>query len=234
MQSFVQSTDRSIPKSALRSALRLFFLIAFFLGSGAIRLRSQCPNTGETKVFNSKQGAGFYFYKFLGSGSFRYFLEGKTFSLNDKDDPGKTFLFIDKIIYEPLLLERAEMKDYVKSSKPADALREQAKHAQEHFKSVDASMVITDYGPASSENPDGSEGRVFYLWKKKSSPGKTNATQFLVSTVVPDGVFVMSLMSSDLAVTDDDLMRQVESYTSHFDLLSSRQCAQVLETPSAP
>jgi hypothetical protein len=209
-------------------------LIALFLGSGAVGLRSQCPNTGETKVFNSKQGAGFYFYKFLGDSSFRYFLDGKKFSLNDKDDPGKTFLFIDKMIYEPLLLDRAEMKDYVKSTKPADMLREQAKHSQELFKGADASMVITDYGPAGGKNPDGTEDRLFYLWKKESAPGKTAATQFLVSTVVQDGVFVMSFMSADSSVTDNDLMREVQSYVTHFDLLSGAQCAQALATPVAP
>jgi len=212
----------------------MFFFWLLMSAPGAAYLRSQCPNTGETKVFNSKKGTGYYFYKFLGDSSFRYFLDGKTFSFNEKDDPGKTFIFIDKVAYEPLFLDRADLQDYVKGSKPADVLREQAKHAQEHFKSVDASMVITDYGPASSENPDGSESQVFYLWKKESAHGKTNATQFLVSTVVPDGVFVMSLMSSDPAVTDDDLMRHVQSYTSHFDRLSGKQCAQVLTAPAAP
>jgi hypothetical protein len=113
-------------------------------------------------------------------------------------------------------------------------LREQAKHSQELFKSADASMVITDYGPAARENPDGSDDRLFYLWKKVSAPGKTAATQFLVSTVVQDGVFVMSFMSPDPSVTDDDLMRQIQSYTSHFDLLSSKQCAQAAATPITP
>jgi hypothetical protein len=234
MQSVVQSTDRFIPNGALRSASRMFFLVAFFPGSGAVCLRSQCPNTGQTKVIKPSEGTGFYFYKFLGAGSFRYFLDGKTFSLNDRDDPGKTFLFIDKIAYEPLLLETAEMKDYVKSSKPADILREQAKHAQEHFKGADTSMVITDYGPSARKNPDGSDDRLFYLWKKESAPGKTAATQFLVSTVVQDGVLVMSFMSPDPSVTEDDLMRQIQSYTSHFDLLSGKQCAQVLAMPVAP
>jgi hypothetical protein len=234
MQSVVQSADRFTANCALRSTSRIFFLIAVFLGSGAVSLHSQCPNTGETKVFNSKQGAGFYFYRFQGAGSFRYFLDGKTFSLNDKDDPGKTFLFIDKMVYEPLLLARAEMKDYVKSSKSADILREQAKHSQELFKSADASMVITDYGPAARKGPDGSDDRLFYLWKKVSAPAKTAATQFLVSTVVQDGVFVMSFMSPDASVTDEDLMREVQSYTSHFDLLSSKQCAQALAMPGAP
>jgi len=34
---------------------------------------------------------------FMGESSFRYFLDGKTFSFNDKDDPGKTIIFIDDI-----------------------------------------------------------------------------------------------------------------------------------------
>jgi hypothetical protein len=36
----------------------------------------------------------------MGDSSFRYFLDGKTFSFNEKDDPGKTFIFIDDIAYE--------------------------------------------------------------------------------------------------------------------------------------
>jgi hypothetical protein len=95
---------------------------------GTLYLHPQCPDTGQTKVIKPNQGSGYYFYRFMGDSSFRYFLDGKTFSFNDKDDPGKTFIFIDDIAYESILVRKSDLAEYAKSSKPADILRAQAKH----------------------------------------------------------------------------------------------------------
>ncbi|HEY4382490.1 MAG TPA: hypothetical protein VGN01_19230 [Acidobacteriaceae bacterium] len=218
----------------LRSGWLVSFLIFSFLSFGDDYLSSQCPNSGETKVLQPKQGTGYNFFEFRGDSSFRYFLDGKTFSLNTKDDPGKTFVFIDKMIYEPLLIEATQLKEYTQSSKPIDILHAQAKHEQEYFKTANPPMQITDYGPASRKNSDGSDGRLFYLWKKEGGSGKQPVTQYLVSTLIKDGVFVMSFMTTDDSLSQDDMLRQIQSYTSHFDLLSNQQCAQVLAAPSAP
>jgi hypothetical protein len=219
---------------ALRSVWLMFFLLCSILFFGGGRLRSQCPNTGQSRVIKPNEGSGYFFYSFRGDSSVRYFLDGKTFSMNKKDDPGKTFLFIDNMVYEPLLIERAQLENYTKSAKAIDILRAQAKYEQAYFKKLDPSMLITDYGPAGGKNPDGSEDRLFYLWKKESASGKQAATQYLCSTLIKDGVFVMSFMTTDASVSEGDMMRKIQSYTSHFDQLSSSQCAQVLAMPSAP
>jgi hypothetical protein len=234
MGSVVQNGDRLIAKGSLHSAWRTFFLFSFVLLLGAVYLHSQCPDTGQTKVIKPSQGTGYHFYRFRGDSSFRYFLDGKTFSFNDKADSGKTFIFIDDIAYESILVERGDLAEYIKSSKTIDVLRAQAKHQQDYFKGVDPSMVITDYGPASRKNPDGSEDRLFYLWKKENPPGKEAATQYLCSTLIKDGVVVLSLMPTKASVSKDDVFLQIDKYTSHFDLLSGSQCAQVLSMPSAP
>jgi hypothetical protein len=210
----------------------VLFCFAVFLSAAS--LHAQCPNTGETKVIKPNQGTGFYFYRFLGDSSFVYFIDGKPLSFNEKDDPGKTFVFIDDFVYEPLLIEQADLAAYVKSSKPIDVLTAEAKHAQDHFKSLVPSMVITDYGPSMRKNPDGSDDRLFYLWKKESGPGSEPAPQFLVSTLIKDGVVVFSVMPSKGSVADDDLFLQIQKYTSHFNLLSSELCAKVLAAPTAP
>lgn len=215
-----------------RSPWRSLILSACAFFVFAPGLHAQCPNTGETKVIKPLKGTGFYFYRFLGEGSFVYFLDGKTFSLNDKDDPGKTFVFIDDLAYEPLLLDRNDLAGYVHSSKPLDILRAQAKHAQAHMKEVVPSIVVTDLGPSMRKNPDGSDDRLFYLWKKENPPGsKEAATQYLVSTVVKDGVFVLSIMLNKPSVTESDVFLQLQKYTSHFDGLSAERCAKVLAAP---
>jgi hypothetical protein len=234
MGSVVQNADRLTAKGSLLSAWRIFFLFSSVLLLGTVYLHSQCPDTGQTKVIRPDQGTGYDFYRFMGDSSFRYFLDGKTFSFNDKDDPGKTFIFIDDIAYESILVERVDLAEYVKSSKTPDVLRAQAKHEQDYFKRADPSMVITDYGPSSRKNPDGSEDRLFYLWKKENPPGKKGATQYLCSTLIKNGVVVLSLMTLKASVSEDDVFLQIHKYTSHFDLLSSHQCKQVLSMPSAP
>jgi hypothetical protein len=234
MEGVVQTADRLTAKGSLPSAWRISFLFSSVLLLGTVYLHSQCPDTGQTKVIKPNQGTGYDFYRFMGASSFRYFLDGKTFSFNDKDDPGRTFIFIDDIAYESILVERVDLAEYVKSSKTIDILRAQAKHHQDYFKKADPSMVITDYGPASRKNPDGSEDRLFYLWKKENPPGKKAATQYLCSTLIKDGVVVLSLMTMKASVSEDDVFLQIQKYTSHFDLLSSNQCAQVLSMPSAP
>jgi len=211
----------------------MLFLFSSFLFLGTVCLHSQCPNTGQTKVLKPDQGTGYYFYRFRGEGSFRYFLDGKTFSFNDKDDPGKTFIFIDDFAYESILVGRVDLAESVKSSKTIDVLRAQAKHEQDYFKEADPSMVITDYGPASRKNPDGSEDRLFYLWKKENPPGKKAATQYMCSTLIKDAVVVLSVMPLKASVSEDDVFLQIQKYTSNFDLLSSAQCGQVLSMPSA-
>jgi hypothetical protein len=216
-------------KNLLATATRpmVWVCLLGYAGSGVVY--SQCPDTGETKVFQSTDATGYYFYKFQGGGSFRYFLEGKKFSLNDKDGaPGKTYLFIDDMAYEPLLIERAQLLEYTKSTNTLDILRAQAKYEQEHFKKIDPSMVIQDYGPTTTKNPDGSDNRMFYLWKKESAPGKTLATQYLASTVVKDGLFVMSFMPVSGKASEDDMITRILNYASHFGAVSSDQCAQVV------
>lgn len=234
MGSVVQNAGRLIAKDSLHSAWRMFFLFSSVLFLGTVYLHSQCPDTGQTKVIKPDQGTGYNFYRFMGDSSFHYFLDGKTFSFNNKDDPGRTFIFIDDIAYESILVERVDLAEYVKSSKSIDVLRAQAKHEQDYFKRADPSMVITDYGPASRKNPDGSEDRLFYLWKKENPPGKKAATQYFCSTLIKDGVVVLSLMPMKASVSEDDVFLQIQKYTSHFDMLSSDQCAQVLSMPSAP
>ena len=234
MRNVVQNADRLTAKGSSSSASRIRFLLSSVLLLGTVYLHSQCPNTGQTKVIKPDQGTGYDFYVFRGDSSFRYFLNGKTFSFNDKDDPGRTFIFIDDIAYESIVVERAALAEYVKSSKTEDILRAQAKHHQEYFKSTVPSILITDYGPNSRKNPDGSEGRLFYLWEKENPPGKEAATQYLLSTLIKDGVVILSIIVRKASVTEDDVWNQIQKYTSHFDLLSSDQCKQVLSMPSAP
>ena len=232
MKGFVMNADRSHAKSSLLLARRMLFLICSALFLGAARLHAQCPDNGQTKVFNSKQGAGYYFYKFLGDSSFRYFLNGKTFSYNDKDDPGRTFAFIDDMVYELIIEDRADFSEYIKGSKPQDILLAQARYEQDHYKQLDPSIVITDYGPPSNAN-DGGNDRPFYLWKKESSPGKQAATQYLVSTLIKDRVVLLSIMLVKPTVTENDVFRQLETYTGNFALISSDQCAKALSMPVA-
>jgi hypothetical protein len=178
------------------------------------------------------QGTGYYFYRFLGDSSFRYFLDGKTFSYDDKSKSGRTFIFIDDFGYELILVEKSNFEKYVNSSNPIDILRAQAKHEQDYYKGVDPSMVIKDFGPASTENPDGSAGRTFYLWKKENAAGTEAARQYLVSTLVKDRVVMLSVMVLKASTSEDDVLQQIQRYTSRFDLISGEQCARVLSAPS--
>ena len=127
-----------------------------------------------------------------------------------------------------------EIKKYMNGSKAEDILRAEAKQHQAYQKSVVPSLVITDFGISSDKNPDGSEGRAFYLWKKDNPPGKQAATQYLCSTVVKNRVVVLSIMLIKPSVTEDDVFRQLREYTSRFDTLSGDKCAQVLAMPIAP
>jgi hypothetical protein len=233
MRNVAQNADRLTAKSSLPSAWRMFFLFSYALFLGTVRLHAQCPDNGQTRVFNSKQDAGYYFYKFLGDSSFRFFLGGKTFSYNDKDDPGRTFAFIDDMAYELIIEERADFAKYIKGSKLQDILLAQARYEQDHYKQMDPSMVITDYGPPSNAN-DGGNDRPFYLWKKESPPGKEAATQYLVSTLIKDKVILLSIILSKPTVTENDVFRQLETYTGHFDLISGEQCASALAMQSNP
>jgi hypothetical protein len=234
MKAVVQKTDRIIAKVPLPSTWRMFFLLLPALLFGAECLHAQCPDNDQTKVLKPDQGTGYYFYRFMGDSSFRYFLDGKTFSFNDKDDPGRTFIFIDDMAYEMMLVERADFAKYIKGSKPIDVLRAQAKYEQDYFKKLDPTMVITDYGPPSNENTDSRDDRTFYLWKKENPPGKKAATQYLVSTLIKDRVAVLSLLPLKASVSEDDVFHQLQKYTSYFDLMSGDQCAKVLSMPSAP
>jgi hypothetical protein len=174
---------------------------------------------------------------FMGDSSFRYFLDGKTFSFNDKDDPGKTIIFVDNMAYESIVKDkdRDDIKKYIKGSKAEDILLAEAKQQQEYVKSFAPSIVITDFGISPGEkNPDGSEGRAFHLWKKENPPGKEAATQYYCSTVVKNGVVVLSIMLIKPSVSEEDVFRQLQEYTSHFDTLSNDKCAQVLAMPTAP
>lgn len=212
-------------------ALTLLFAFTLFLCDGV--LNAQCPNSGETKIFNRNNGTGFFFYKFLGDGSFRYFLDGKKFSYNDKDDPGRAFAFIDDMGYELILEEKADFAEYINGSKPIDILRAQAKYEQDHYKKLVPSLVITDYGLPSNESPDSSD-RLFYLWKKQNPPGKEAATQYLVSTLVKDRVVLLSIMLLKDTVSESDVFLQLGKYTGNFVLLSGDQCSEALAKPPAP
>jgi len=130
--------------------------------------------------------------------------------------------------------DRDDFKKYVEGSKAGDILLAEAKQHQDYVKSVAPSIVITDFGISSGNDPDGSEGRAFYLWKKENPPGKEAATQYFCSTVVNDGVVVLSIMLIKPSVSEDDVFRQLREYTSHFETLSGDKCAQVLAMPSAP
>jgi hypothetical protein len=236
MGSVVQNANRLIANTSSASGWRMVLLVSFMLMLGPAYLHSQCPDNGQTKVIKPDKGTGYYFYMFLGDSSFRYFLDGKTFSFNDKDDPGKTIIFIDNMAYESIVKDkdRDDIKKYIKGSKAEDLLLAEAKQQQDHVKSIVPSVVITDFGISSGNDPDGSEGRAFYLWKKENPPGKEAATQYFCSTVVKNGVVVLSIMLIKPSVSEDDVFRQLREYTSHFDLLSSEKCKQVLSMPSAP
>jgi len=237
MGSVAQNANRLIANASSASACRMVFLIPLMLILGPALLYSQCPDNGQTKVIKPNQGTGYDFYVFMGDSSFHYFLDGKTFSFNDKDDPGKTIIFIDNMAYESIVKDknRDDIKKYIKGSKAEDILRAEAKQHQEHFKSLVPSTVITDFGIAPGErNPDGSEGRAFYLWKKEDPSVKEGATQYLCSTVVKNGVVVLSIMLTKPSISEEDVFRQLREYTSHFDPLSGDQCAQVLAMPTAP
>jgi hypothetical protein len=229
----IQNADRLTAKGSLTSDWRMFFLFSSALFLGTACLHAQCPDNGQTKVIKPDQGTGFYFYRFLGDSSFLYYLDGKTFSFNDKDDPGRTIIFIDDMAYESILVERADFEKYIKGSKPIDILRAQAKYEQDHYKKLVPTIVITDYGPPSNVNPDSSDDRLFYLWKKENPPGMEVATQYLVSTLVKDKVVLLSIMLLKPSVTEDDVFLQLQKYTGNFDLISSDRCAKVLSMPVA-
>jgi hypothetical protein len=70
--------------------------------------------------------------------------------------------------------------------------------------------------------------------KKETPHGKEPATQYLCSTLIKNGVVVLSIMLVKTLVSEDDVFRQLREYTSRFDTLSANQCAQVLAMPNAP
>lgn len=231
MGSVIQNSNRLTVNASSASVWRMVFLASFLVMLCSAYLHSQCPDNGQTKVIKPK-GTGYYFYMFLGDSSFRYFLDGKTFSFNDKDDPGKTIIFIDNMAYESIVRNSDDFKEYLKGPKTEDILLAEAKQHQDYVKSVVPSVVITDFGISSASNPDGTEGRAFYLWKKENPPGKEAATQYFCSTVVKDGVVVLSIMLINPSVSEDDVFRQLREYTSHFDTLSGDKCRQVLAMPA--
>jgi hypothetical protein len=233
MRGVVQNANRLTAEGSLTRAWRIFFLFPSVLFLGTLGLHSQCPDDGQTKAIKPNQGTGYYFYRFLGDSSFVYFLDGKTFSFNDKDDPGRTIIFIDDMAYESILEDRADFAKYIKGSKPIDILRAQAKYEQDHYKKLVPSIVITDYGPPSNENPDSGDDRLFYLWKKENPPGKELATQYLVSTLIKDRVVLLSIMLLKPSVSEHDVFLQLQRYTSNFELISSDQCAKVPSMPIA-
>lgn len=230
MKGFELNAKPPIVENSSRLAWQIFFLVSFASFPAALCLRAQCPDNEETKVFKSNDGTGYYFYKFLGDSSFRYFLDGKTFSYNDKDDPGRTIIFIDDMAYELIFEDKADFANYLKGSKPQDILLAQARYEQDHYKKLDPSVVITDYGPPSNAN-DGGDDRPFYLWKKENPPGMEAGTQYLVSTLVKDRVVLLSIMLLKPTVTQKDVFHQLETYTGNFVLVSSDLCAKVLSMP---
>jgi hypothetical protein len=212
----------------------MIFLVASALFVCDDLLNAQCPNNEQTKVFNASHGTGFFFYKFLGENSFRYFLDGKKFSFNDKDDPGRTFAFIDDMAYELILEDKADFASYIKGSKPIDILRAQAKYEQDYYKKLVPSIVITDYGTPSNKSAESTSDRLFYLWKKENPPGMEAATQYLVSILVKDRVVLLSIMLTKATASESDVFSQLQKYTGSFALLTSEQCSKALAKSTAP
>ena len=228
-----KNADRLTAMNGLTSTWRRLFPFALILFFGSLGLHAQCPDNGQTKVIKPFQGTGYYFYMFLGDNSFRYYLDGKTFSFNDKDDPGKTISFIDDMAYELIIEDNADFAKYVKGSKPQDILRAQARYEQDHHKKLVPSLVITDFGPPSNAN-DGSNDRMFYLWKKENPPGMDAATQYWVSTPIKDKVVLLSIMVLKPSVTENDVFLQLQKYTANFKMISSEQSAKVVSMPVTP
>jgi len=56
----------------------------------------------------------------------------------------------------------------------------------------------------------------------------------LVSTLIKDKVILLSIMLSKPTVTENDVFRQLETYTGHFDTITSDECAKALSMPVAP
>ena len=106
MRTVVQNAKPLIVNTSMDSTWGVVFLVSFMLMLGPVYLHSQCPDNGQTKVIKPNKGAGYYFYMFMGDSSFRYFLDGKTFSFNDKDDSGKTIIFIDNMAYELIVKDK--------------------------------------------------------------------------------------------------------------------------------
>ena len=234
MKGVAQNANRLAASTCLPSAWQLSFLFSTALFLCAASLNAQCPDTGQTTVIKPNEGTGYYFYRFLGDSSFRYFLDGKTFSFNDKDDPDRTIISIDDMAYESILVNKADFANYINGPKPIDILRAHAKYEQDHYKKLVPSIVITDFGPPSKENADGADDRAFYLWKKENPPGKEAATQYLLSALLKDRVVLLSIMVLKPSVSEAKVFHQIHKYTSNLSLISSAQCAKVLSMPIAP
>lgn len=210
---------------------RLLAGIAVCLSITVSSAFSQCPDTGETKVIKPHEGTGYHFYRLIGSKSFHYFLDGGKFSMADKSESGRNYFFIDQMAFEVVLADKADFKKFIQKESPEGLLVAQAKYEQEYFKKRMASVHITDLGSQWRVKKDGSPDRVFHLWKKQNSVNDPEGLQYLLSTPLDGDVVVVLSIVPLQGTTESAVFGQVSKYTSHFELMSSDQCKQLLTSP---
>jgi hypothetical protein len=211
--------------------LSLIFKIAFDLLILVGPALCQCPDTGQTKVFKPNSGTGYYFYHFIGQKSFVYFLDGKKFSLADKNESGRDYFFIDNMAFEVVLENKSNFKNLIKATGPQGLLEAQAQFEQNYYRKLLPSVSVTDFGPSWRVDKSGKPDRLFYLWKKQNSGKDQNGLQYLLSTPLDDDVVVLLSVLILKNMTESEVFDQIEQYTGHFDLLSSDECKEVLATP---
>jgi hypothetical protein len=197
----------------------------------SVTLASQCPDTGETKVIKPNEGTGYYFYRLIGIHSFQYFLDGKEFSFNSKDDPERTYTFIDKMAFEVVLVNKASFGKFIKKDTHQGILEAQAKYEQAYFKKIFKKVRITSLGEYWRPDAKGNPERLFLFWKKDSPSKSGTATQYLLSTMLDDDVVVVLSIIPLAGSTEADVFEQAKNYTGHFDLLTAEQYSRL---PSAP
>jgi hypothetical protein len=186
----------------------------------------QCPDTGETKVIKPHTGSGYWFYRLIGNHSFKYFLDGSSFNMNDRDSPGKTYFFIDKLGFEVMLIHRDSFMDSKLAPSPKDVLLAQAKYEQAYFKENMPEVQITNIGFKYSKDTLSKPSKPFYLWKQFKSKNGPNSSQFLLSTMLDNFVVVVLSILPLKGSTEIDALHQVDTFVNHFDHLSSNECQQ--------
>ncbi len=205
--------------------------LTFLFMCASVSLASQCPDTGETKVVKPFKGSGFYFYRLIGIHSFQYFLDGKEFSSNSKDNSDHTYTFIDKMAFEVVLVNKAAFKKYIKKDTPQGILEAHAKYGQAYFKEILKKTKITNLGHYWRPDKKGNPERLFLFWKKDSPSKSGVATQYLLSTMLDNDVVVALSIIPLIGCTEADVFQQAKNYTGHFDLLTAEQCSHLPQAP---